>query len=108
MSNSDIKARLLEAAKEHVIFDGWSEATFRAAVDDTGIEPAMAREACPRGAVDLALTFHQAGDALMQERIAAADLDEMRFRDRIIFAVRTRLELVEDKELVRRGMTLFA
>lgn len=32
----------------------------------------------------------------------------MRFRDRIAFAVRARLEAVEDRELVRRGTTLFS
>lgn len=108
MTPPDIKAKLLQAAKPHVVFDGWTEATFQAAIKDTGIDPAMAREACPRGPVDLALAFHAAGDAEMLERMKAADLEAMRYRDRVIFAVRTRLELVEDKELVRRGMTLFA
>ena len=44
----------------------------------------------------------------MLARLRAADLDEMRFRDRIAAAVRFRLEAVEDKEVVRRGTTLFA
>ncbi len=108
MTPTDIKAELLKAAKAHVVFDGWSEATFQAATHETGIEPGMAREACPRGAVDLALAYHAAGDAEMLERMQAANLESMRYRDRVIFAVRTRLELIEDKELVRRGMALFA
>jgi ubiquinone biosynthesis protein COQ9 len=108
MTPSDIKAKLLQAAKPHVVFDGWSEATFQAAINDTGIDPVMASEACPKGPVDLALAFHAMGDAEMLERMKAADLEAMRYRDRVIFAVRTRLELIEDKELVRRGMTLFA
>jgi ubiquinone biosynthesis protein COQ9 len=44
----------------------------------------------------------------MLAALQAADLGDMRFRDRIAHAVRLRLEAVEDKELVRRGMTLFA
>ena len=108
MTPSDIKAKLLQAAKPHVVFDGWTEATFQAAINDTGIDPALAREACPRGPVDLALAFHAAGDAAMLELLGTTDLEAMRYRDRVIFAVRTRLELIEDKELVRRGMTLFA
>jgi ubiquinone biosynthesis protein COQ9 len=51
--------RLLDAALPHVPFDGWSEATFRAAVADTGVDPALARAACPRGALDLAVAFHR-------------------------------------------------
>ena len=30
--------RLLDAALTHVPFDGWSEATFRAAIADSGLE----------------------------------------------------------------------
>ena len=108
MTETDIKAKLLEAAKAHVVFDGWSEATFQAAAKDIGVERGLAKDACPRGALDLALAYHAAGDAQMLTQIEAADLSELRFRDRIIFALRTRLEVVEDKELVRRGMALFA
>lgn len=108
MSNHEIKAKLLEAAKNHVPFDGWGEATFRAAIDEAGIELGVARAVCPRGAVDLALAYHEAGDQAMLAAIGTADLTEMKFRDRIAFAVRARLDAVEDKELVRRGMALFS
>ena len=102
-----IKEALLDAALMHVAFDGWSPATFDAAVADAGVDPALARALCPRGSVDLALAYHARGDALMLERLAAADLSEMRFRDRIAAAVRFRLEAASDKEAVRRGTTLF-
>ncbi|WP_236638082.1 COQ9 family protein [Mangrovicoccus ximenensis] len=108
MSHMDVKDRLLEAILPHVVFDGWSETSFRAAAADSEIDPAVARAVCPRGAVDLALAYHAAGDAEMVRRLKAEDLSAMRFRDRIARAVRLRLELVEDKEAVRRGATLFA
>ncbi|RXV64762.1 COQ9 family protein [Roseovarius sp. A46] len=108
MPDTDVKTRLLEAAKPHVPFDGWSETTLRLAATEAGIDRAMIDAVCPRGAVDLALAYHEAGDAAMVDTLQAADLGEMRFRDRVAFAVRTRLDLVEDRELVRRGMTLFA
>ncbi|MCR9124687.1 MAG: COQ9 family protein [Rhodobacteraceae bacterium] len=104
----DTVERLLDAALMHVPFDGWSEATFRAAVADTGLDATVARAACPRGAVDLALAFHARGDAMMLERLAAEDLSALKFRERVAAAVRYRLEAVEDKEAVRRGTTLFA
>lgn len=99
---------LLDAALMHVAFDGWTEATFAAAVADTGIDPTLARALCPRGAVDLALAYHRRGDQVMLERLATEDLTGLRFRDKIAAAVRFRLEAVEDKEAVRRGVTLFA
>jgi ubiquinone biosynthesis protein COQ9 len=104
----DAKEQLLDAILLHVPFDGWTQASFDAAVTDTGVDPALARAICPRGAVDLALAFHARGDLEMRARIAETDMDGMRFRDRIAAAVRFRLEGVEDKELVRRGVTLFS
>ena len=100
--------RLLEAAMMHVPFDGWSEATFRAAIRDAGIDPAFARAACPRGALDLAVAFHEAGDRAMVRALHMEDLSALRFRDKVARAVRLRLEAAEDKEAVRRGTTLFA
>lgn len=103
----DMKDRLLDAALSHVPFDGWSERTLRAAASDAGVDLALARALYPRGGVDLALAYHARGDAEMAARLAAMDLSAMRFRDRIATAVRTRLELA-DRELVRRGATLFS
>jgi ubiquinone biosynthesis protein COQ9 len=104
----DLKDRLLDAALGHVPFDGWSEATFRAAVSDTGADMAAARSVCPRGAVDLALAYHRRGDEEMRRRLRAASLLDLRFRDRISTAVRFRIEAITDKEAVRRGTALFS
>lgn len=103
------KDELLDTALTHVVFDGWSEATLAAAASDCGISAEEARTHFPRGGVDLALAFHARGDELMQTALAQADLAQMRIREKITFAVRTRLELAEPhKEAVRRGTTLFA
>lgn len=103
-----IKEQLLDAALAHVAFDGWSDATFQAAIADIGADPALARAVCPRGAIDLAVAYHQRGDAAMVARLTSEDLSDMRFRDRIAAGVRFRIEAVSDKEAVRRGTTLFA
>jgi ubiquinone biosynthesis protein COQ9 len=107
-SYEDTKAALLNAALMHVPFDGWSETAFRAAVRDAGIDPEVARAICPRGAVDLAVAYHRAGDAAMVARLQAEDLSALKFRDKVAAAVRFRLEAATDKEAVRRGTTLFA
>ncbi|MBD82250.1 MAG: COQ9 family protein [Oceanibulbus sp.] len=104
---ADPKDQLLDAAMMHVPFDGWSPATFNAAIKDSGLDPALARAVCPRGAVDLAVAYHRRGDAKMLEGLAQADLSELRFRDRIAKGVRLRLE-AGDREAIRRGSTLFA
>lgn len=100
--------QLLDAALPHVAFDGWSQATFDAAVRATDIAPAHARTICPRGAVDLAIAYHRRGDAAMVAALSDAELQDMRFRDRVAHAVRLRLQVIDDKEAVRRATTLFA
>lgn len=104
----EVKDRLLAAIEPHVPFDGWNEVAFRAAVSDSGLEPAVARGICPRGAVDLALHYHEQGDEEMLRRIRTTDMGEMKFREKVTAAVRFRLEAVADREMVRRGATLFA
>lgn len=102
------RLRLLDAILPHVAFDGWSDTAFAAAVADTGMTMAEARALCPRRAVDLAVAFHTAGDAAMVAAVAAANLSGMRYRDKVIFAIRARINAITDKEAVRRGAALFA
>lgn len=101
------KRLILQAALPHVAFDGWSEPSFQAAITDSGQDPALARALYPRGAVDLAVAYHRAGDEAMVTALGGRDLSALRFRDRVALAIRLRLELA-DKELVRRGMSLFS
>ncbi|MEM7473291.1 MAG: COQ9 family protein [Pseudomonadota bacterium] len=108
MDQSD-KNRLLDAALNHVMFDGWGDAAFAAAVAETEIDLALAKSLFPRKGTDMAVAFHQRGDADMKQRMAAENLSTMRYRDRVAACVRARLEVVSDhKEAVRRGSTLFA
>jgi ubiquinone biosynthesis protein COQ9 len=107
MAEDRMKSDLLEAALAHVPFDGWSDKTLAAASADAGIAPGLAKSLFPRGGVDLALAYHARGDARMVAQLAETDLSTLRFRDRIAKAARFRLELA-DRELVRRGTTLFS
>ena len=104
---SETRANLLDAAQLHVVFDGWSDATFQAAVADSGVDAGLAAQACPRGGLDLAVAYHKAGDRAMVAAMRGADLNSMRYSERVAFGVRARLEAV-DREAVRRGMSLFA
>ncbi|SOC16371.1 COQ9 family protein [Rhodobacter maris] len=104
---SRLRADLLEAIAPHVPFDGWSEPAFREAVHALGIDPAIARLVCPRGAVDLAAEYHRKADRELAKALAEADFSEMRFRDKVATALRMRFELV-DRDLVSRGASVFA
>lgn len=101
--------QLVEAALPHVMFDGWSNTTLKAAIKDSGVDAGLAAQTCPRGAVDLALGFHRLGDSTMEDALKTAELSELRFRDKIAKTVELRIRAVADeKEAVRRGVTLFA
>jgi ubiquinone biosynthesis protein COQ9 len=104
----DPAAAVLDAAVPHVPFDGWSETTLRAAIADSGVAEGLARALFPRGGVDLAAAYHRRGDQIMRDRLAASDLTALRYRDRIAHAIRLRLDAAGDRELVRRGTTLFS
>jgi len=105
---SETLRALVEAALPHVPFDGWTDATLKAAIDDSGMDPELAKAAAPKGPLDLAVAFHRIGDLEMVARLETEDLSDLRFRDRVARAVRLRLEVIEGREAVRRGATLFA
>ncbi len=102
------KDALLDSILPHVAFDGWADRAFDAAVAEVGIDPVHARTLCPRGAVDLAIAFHQRGDMAMLAALKAADLSDLRYSEKVARAVRLRLDAIDDKEAVRRGTALFA
>lgn len=102
-----MKSRLLNALLEHVPFDGWSCAALEAAALDCDVSLEIARAEFPRGPVDMALAYHQGGDSAMVALMQGTDLDKIRYSDRIKAGVRYRLE-VADRELVRKGLALFA
>lgn len=106
---AETRVAVLNAALPHVVFDGWSEATLQAAIADSGVDAGLARLAFPRGYLDLALAFHYDGDAQLAKAMAAADMSDLRYSQKIALGVKLRLQLAEEhREAVRRGTTLFA
>lgn len=103
-----VEQALLDAILPHVPFDGWSEPAFCAAVQDTGIEPTRARTVCARGALDLAVVYHRAGDRALRDLLAATDLTDLKIREKIALAVKMRIEISDDREVVRRASALFS
>ncbi|PID36325.1 MAG: COQ9 family protein [Rhodobacterales bacterium] len=107
MTQDMTREEFLEASLGHALFDGWSEATIALAATDLGMDIAAARALFPRGPVDLALEYHRSGDRALEAMLATEDLSEMKVRERITHAVKTRL-LLSDRDLVRNGFALFA
>ncbi|MCY4287219.1 MAG: COQ9 family protein [Aestuariivita sp.] len=107
-SFSENQHQILDAVLQHVPFEGWSEAAFRAGLRDLNLDLTAGQRAYPRGGIGLAVAFHRRGDAVMAKKFNALDVSNLRLRDKITTAVRTRLEAAENKEAVRRATTLFS
>ena len=106
-SMESAKSRVLNAALGHAAFDGWSETTLQAALTDSKTQPALGRALFPRGGIDLAVAYHQRGDQVMRDALAATELSDIRYSARVGLAIKLRLQAA-DLELVRRGTALFS
>jgi ubiquinone biosynthesis protein COQ9 len=105
----DLRERILEALLPHVAFDGWTEKALAEAASRLGLDEAQSRMAFPRGIADAITHFSQRADDEAEARIAQADLKTMKVRERVAFAVRTRIEVIAaHREAARRGAALFA
>ncbi|MFV0383747.1 COQ9 family protein [Paracoccus sp. (in: a-proteobacteria)] len=92
---------LLNAALNHVPFDGMNERALFAGAAGIGMSESLARVHFPQGGAGLAAAYHRRADARLRDWLAGTP-PEGRFRDRITQAVWHRLSLV-DQDLVRAG-----
>ena len=103
------KDAIVLAAAHHVPFDGWGEAALAAGAEDAGYDAATAKRLFPGGAEDAVAHFATVSDREMMKAMEAADLDNMRVRDKVILGVRARLEyLTPYREAVRAGLQVLA
>ena len=101
---ADLRPRLVDAMLPNVPFDGWTAVARDAAADAAGIDRDIAAMALP-DAASMVDAYTARADAMMAEAMAAAG--DMKVRDRIRMALRTRLESA-DPEAVRRALTVLA
>ncbi len=98
---------LLEAALDHVPWDGWTQSVLEKGAGEAGVRPGLEKLLFPKGAADLIHFYSSELDREMLEALGGADLESMKIRERIIFAVQTRLELAgREREASRRAATL--
>ncbi|MSP49169.1 MAG: COQ9 family protein [Alphaproteobacteria bacterium] len=103
------RERLLEATLGHVPFDGWTDSSLRRAAADLGLAPADVLDAFPGGAVEALDLFIALADRRMLADLEAGDLASLKVRERVLLAVRRRLErALPHREAVRRGLAALA
>lgn len=103
------RAKLLEAALPHVVFDGWSWQALEAGAADAGFANGDARRLFPRGPAEAVELFIARTDSEMEDRLARADVTGLRLHERVRLAILTRLEIVgRHREAVRRAVAFLA
>ncbi len=109
LSLDEAKQRIIKAADMHIPFDGLSEEALRAAASDAGVPEDLVRAAFPKGAVDLGVEMHMAGDRELAERMATEDMSALRYSEKVARGIMIRLEIAgRGKESVRKAASFFA
>ncbi|PZN96690.1 MAG: COQ9 family protein [Alphaproteobacteria bacterium] len=99
---AELRPRLIAAMLPNVPFDGWTATSRDLAADAEGIDRDIAAMALPDAATMIDAYTEQA-DALMTA--AMANAHDLKVRDRIRLALRSRLEAA-DREAVRRALAV--
>ena len=103
MTLDELRPLLVAAMLPHVPFDGWSAKAAETAGADLGLPPGRATIVFSGGAAGMVAAYIDFADARMRRTLEALDLPDMKVRDRITIAVRTRLEQAAlEREAVRR------
>ncbi|WP_119166195.1 COQ9 family protein [Algihabitans albus] len=103
------RSELMQAAVQHVAFDGWSGQALIAGARDLGLSLAEAHNLFPGSARELLEAFSAEMDGRMLDAMERQPLEEMRVREKVALGVRSRLELLEPyREEVQRGLSFLA
>lgn len=107
--NDPLREKILDATLKHVPFEGWTLNALQTGAEDAGLERTAAHQAFPGGVID-AIEFHsRQADARMLAALEAADLSHMKVREKVAFAIRTRLEQnAQNREAIRRALVILA
>lgn len=104
-----VRRAILEAALQHVPFDGWSQPALNAGARDAGHDETMVVRVFPGGPIDAILFWSRDADRRMLAELAALDVAKMKVRERIATAVRLRLQaVVHHREALRRALGVLA
>lgn len=105
----ELALALAPAIADAAVFDGWSDAAVTAAAQGANVDPAVARLAYPRGAIDMIGAWIGGLDADMLAALPAAELAKLPIRERIRRLVQFRLDaLMGREEALRRMLAILA
>jgi len=90
-TSEELRGKLLDAVLEDVVFDGWTQETLVTAAKRIGLDESDIAFSAPNGVTDLLETWGKRADTHTRNTIKAADLSELKFREKIAYGVRARI-----------------
>jgi len=88
----DLRTKLVYATLKHVPDKGWSEQSLKHGAEDLGVAESMSWRLFPGGVEDAIKLWNEDVDKRMLARLKKIKTKEMKIRDKITLAVKTRLE----------------
>ena len=107
--DSALRDRLADGAAAEAAFDGFSRTALATAANRLDLPKGEADRLFPGGGLQVLAWLSERGDQRTVEEMEKAGIDQLKVRDRIKLAVRTRIELhAGSKEAARRALALLA
>ena len=109
MSDQEMRAAVLARALPHAAFDGFTDSVLQKAGSEAQVSRSDLARLFEGGPISLVEFYSAATDAEMEKRLAEMNLHGMKIRERITFAVKTRLAILKPhKEAARRAAALLS
>ncbi len=100
---------ILECVLGHVAFDGWGDKVLQSGANELAVDVEYIKLAFPKGSQDVINYWFRSHDAKMLDILEQYDAGSMKIREKIIAAIKARMQLNADhKEAVRRTLTWLA
>ena len=104
-----LENKIRKTVVRSVAFEGWSDSLIKAACLELGIDHHVSKTLFPRGIIDIASANHRDGDKKMIKILADTDFEGVKIRQKITFAIKSRLQIIEnEKEIVKKTMSFFS
>lgn len=101
----EIKRKILKQALVHVPFDGWSQGILEQAAGEIGVDPSFGWRLFPRGVGDAIDYWSHLLDQEMLEALPSPE--DLRVREKVALAVRTRISLLIPVREAARKTSLY-
>ncbi len=108
LEREDARDQIVAAVGSHIVFDGWSMKSLKAAAREAGLEASVVVRIFPKGVGEALTHYFRWGDRCMLATMSQRDLGAMKTRERIGTAMQVRLEVFGNREVMRRTLSTLA